>query len=134
MLDVEVIGSRALRTGLPPLAEIRRLSALAAAAAGVRDGHLAIEFVDADRITQLNARFRGERVPTDVLSFPLDGSEPLRGPVERELGDVVICPGHTRDLREAIVHGVLHLVGFDHETDDGKMLTLQRELLASAHG
>jgi probable rRNA maturation factor len=52
------------------------------------------------------------------------------GGVERELGDVVICPAHTRDLREAIVHGVLHLVGFDHETDDGEMLALQARLLA----
>jgi probable rRNA maturation factor len=52
------------------------------------------------------------------------------GGVERELGDVVICPAHTSDLREAIVHGVLHLVGFDHETDDGEMLALQAQLLA----
>ena len=43
---------------------------------------------------------------------------------------MVICPEHTADLREAIVHGVLHLVGMDHETDDGEMLALQRELLA----
>jgi probable rRNA maturation factor len=43
----------------------------------------------------------------------------------------VICPEHTRDLREAIVHGVLHLVGFDHETDDGEMLSVQRRLLHS---
>jgi len=43
---------------------------------------------------------------------------------------VVICPEHTIDLGEAIVHGVLHLVGFDHETDDGEMLALQAELLA----
>jgi ssRNA-specific RNase YbeY (16S rRNA maturation enzyme) len=49
----------------------------------------------------------------------------------RELGDVLICPEHTADVREAIVHGVLHLVGMDHETDDGEMLALQRELLAS---
>ena len=44
---------------------------------------------------------------------------------------MVICPQHARDVREAIVHGVLHLVGFDHETDDGEMLRLQRQLLAS---
>ena len=42
----------------------------------------------------------------------------------------MICPPHTTDLREAIVHGALHLTGMDHETDDGEMLALQRELLA----
>ena len=47
-----------------------------------------------------------------------------------ELGDVVICPDRAGDVREAIVHGVLHLVGFDHETDAGEMLALQRRLLA----
>ena len=63
-----------------------------------------------------------------MLSFPIDGdaAEPA-GP--RELGDVVICPEHTTELREAVVHGVLHLVGMDHEIDDGEMLALQRELL-----
>ena len=55
-------------------------------------------------------------------------SGPAAGP--RELGDVVICPEETEDLREAVVHGVLHLAGMDHETDDGEMLALQREILA----
>jgi probable rRNA maturation factor len=64
-----------------------------------------------------------------VLSFPIDGdsAEPS-GP--RELGDVVICPEHTLELREAVVHGVLHLLGMDHEIDEGEMLALQRELLS----
>ncbi len=52
-----------------------------------------------------------------------------RAPAPRELGDVVICPEHTVDVCEAIVHGVLHLVGMDHETDDGEMLELQHALL-----
>ncbi len=47
----------------------------------------------------------------------------------RELGDIVICPEHTADLREAVIHGALHLTGMDHETDDGEMLALQAELL-----
>jgi probable rRNA maturation factor len=47
----------------------------------------------------------------------------------RELGDVVICPEHTEDLLEAVVHGVLHLTGMDHETDDGEMLALQAEIM-----
>ena len=78
-------------------------------------------------LSELIAEHFSEPTPTDVLSFPIDGVEPVVG---RELGDVVICPEHTVDLREAIVHGVLHLVGMDHETDDGEMLALQRELLA----
>ena len=121
MLEVEVIGAAALAP-----AEVERLAALAAASAGVEDGHIAIEFVAAERITELNARWRGKGEPTDVLSFPVDEDEPV-GP--RELGDVVICPEHAEDLREAVVHGVLHLTGMDHETDDGEMLALQRELL-----
>jgi probable rRNA maturation factor len=80
-----------------------------------------------------------------VLSFPIDrlegldsggaggdvGSHPHAAaePVTRELGDVVICPQHTADLREAIVHGMLHLLGMDHETDGGEMLALQDRLL-----
>jgi probable rRNA maturation factor len=63
-----------------------------------------------------------------VLSFPVDESAPAVGP--RELGDVVICPDHTEDLAEAVVHGVLHLCGYDHETDEGEMLDLQRRVLA----
>jgi len=128
MLEVEVFGAD-LAPGAPPPSEVRRLCELAAAAAGVRDGHLAIEYVDERRIAQLNAEHRGKTGPTDVLSFPIDGAAERSGP-ERELGDVVICPEHTLDLREAIVHGVLHLVGLDHETDNGEMLALQAELLA----
>jgi probable rRNA maturation factor len=128
MLDVEVFGAE-LAPGAPPLQEARRLCALATTAVGVEDGHLAIEYVDEQRIAQLNAEHRGKAGPTDVLSFPIDGIAEDEI-VERELGDVVICPEHTVDLREAIVHGVLHLVGFDHETDDGEMLALQARLLA----
>ncbi len=47
----------------------------------------------------------------------------------RELGDIVICPEHTIDLRAAVVHGMLHLLGMDHERDDGEMLALQDDLL-----
>ena len=95
-------------------------------AAGL-DGHLAIELVDAERIRELNRDYRGKDEPTDVLSFPIDEAAPSAGP--RELGDVVICPVHTADLVEATVHGVLHLCGYDHETDDGEMLALQARVL-----
>jgi|SRR5271167_3948676 len=138
MIDVEVFAASAGASApeFPSAAEVRRLCTLAAASAGVRDGHLAIEFVDAERIAKLNAEHRGKPAPTDVLSFPIDGARPLEqtGQIAgsaRELGDVLVCPEHTTDLREAIVHGVLHLVGMDHETDNGEMLALQRELLAA---
>jgi probable rRNA maturation factor len=125
VLDVEVIGDGGAPA--PPRAEVERLVGIAFASAGVDDGHVAVEYVDAERIAALNGEFRGRPGPTDVLSFPIDGEAPAVGP--RELGDIVICPEHTSDVREAVVHGALHLTGMDHETDDGEMLALQAELL-----
>jgi probable rRNA maturation factor len=87
-----------------------------------------VELVGADRIRTLNREHRGRDRPTDVLSFPVDERGPATGP--RELGDVVICPEQTQDLAEAVVHGVLHLCGYDHETDDGEMLALQDRIMA----
>jgi probable rRNA maturation factor len=110
-------------------AELRPAALAALTASGAGEGHVAVELVDARRIRELNLRHRGLDEPTDVLAFPLDGTEPTAGP--RELGDVVICPAHTHDLEEAVVHGMLHLAGFDHETDDGEMLALQGQILAA---
>ena len=120
MLEVDVIGAAL------PEAQVREACLLAAASAGVERAHVAVEFVDAARIAELNAAHRGREGPTDVLSFPVDDDAVVHGP--RELGDVVICPEHTDDLLEAVVHGVLHLTGMDHETDDGEMLALQAEI------
>jgi probable rRNA maturation factor len=83
--------------------------------------------VDPERIRELNREYRGRDEPTDVLSFPVDEAAPAAGP--RELGDVIICPEHTEDLTEAVVHGVLHVCGYDHETDSGEMLALQARVL-----
>jgi probable rRNA maturation factor len=126
--------------GIPGEQEVRELCERAAHARGVTEGHVAIEFVDAARIAQLNERHLGRRGPTDVLSFPIDGPEATaagaRGTrageplAPRELGDVAICAEHTRDIAEAIVHGMLHLLGMDHERDGGEMLALQSQLLA----
>ncbi len=107
--------------------ELRRAALAALDGAGVRSGHLAIAFVGPERIRRLNHDHRALDRPTDVLSFPVDENGPSAGP--RELGDVVICPEHTEDLTEAVVHGVLHLCGYDHETDDGEMLALQARVL-----
>ena len=83
-----------------------------------------------DDVAELNREHRGKTGPTDVLSFPIDGLDEERAGGPRELGDIVICPERTVDLREAIVHGALHLTGMDHETDDGEMLALQAEILS----
>ena len=121
-LEVEVLGESL------PAEQVRRACVLAAATAGVEDGHVAVVFATPDEIAALNAEHRGKEGPTDVLSFPVDGAGPVSG--ERELGDVVICPQRTEDLTAAVVHGVLHLVGMDHDTDDGEMLALQAEVVS----
>lgn len=108
-------------------AELRAAVAAALKAAGVEDGHVALELVDEERMQQLNRDHRDRDRPTDVLSFPIDEAEPVAGP--RELGDIVICPAHCADITEAAVHGALHLCGYDHETDSGEMLALQAEIL-----
>ncbi|HKZ12852.1 MAG TPA: rRNA maturation RNase YbeY [Solirubrobacterales bacterium] len=109
--------------------DLRGPVAAALAAVGVDEGHLAVEIVDSGRIRELNREHRGKDEPTDVLSFPIDELGPAAGP--RELGDVAICPELCVDmtLAETVVHGVLHLCGHDHETDDGEMLALQAEVL-----
>ena len=111
-----------------PAVELEELCALALSSAGIDEGHVAIEFVDEERIRELNREHRQIDEPTDVLSFgDRRGRRTPAGP--RELGDIVICPEQTEDLREAVVHGALHLSGMDHETDDGEMLALQAELM-----
>lgn len=106
---------------------MRRPALAALAAAGVEDGHLAVALVGEGEIRRLNLEHRGRDRPTDVLAFPVDELGAAAGP--RELGDVVICPLYAEDLTEAVVHGVLHLCGYDHETDDGEMLALQARVL-----
>jgi probable rRNA maturation factor len=135
VLEVEVFDAdlAAGRDDLPEEGEIERLVSLAIATAGVRDGHVAIAFVGAERIAELNEEHRGKVGPTDVLSFPIDETDDDgvgEVPESRELGDIVICAPHTENIREAIVHGALHLVGMDHEVDDGEMLAVQGEILS----
>ena len=99
----------------------------ALAAAGVADGHLAVRVVSEGEIRRLNREHRGIDEATDVLAFPIDEGE-ATGP--RELGDVFVCPARSHDVVEVVVHGVLHLCGFDHETDEGEMLALQDRVMA----
>ena len=109
-------------------ADLRPAAEAALRAVGIEAGHLSVELLGAGRMRELNRAHRGIDEPTDVLSFPIDESGSVPGP--RELGDVVICPEQTDDVVEATVHGVLHLCGYDHETDDGEMLELQDAVMS----
>ena len=100
------------------------------------DREVELVIVDSDTIKSLNYEYRGKNRPTDVLSFPLDGA------FERQpLGSIVIAEsfilekskelGHTpRDeLALLFIHGLLHLLGYDHECDKGEMRAKERELI-----
>jgi probable rRNA maturation factor len=128
------------------------------------DAELSVLFVDEGAIAELNSRFLGKDGPTDVLAFPIDeepiesGRSPDSGgtgpgmPSEPEdmpvlLGDIVICPAvayrnapdhagnYDDELALLVVHGLLHLMGMDHQEDDEaeEMETKERELLARHH-
>ena len=119
---------------------------------GVPEGsEVAIVFIDEVEMASLNERHRGAQGPTDVLSFPLEDAEPGRPP-ERDptgpplsLGDVFIAPRVVRrnadragvafsdELALMVVHGLLHLLGWDHEEEEEAegMEARERQLLAS---
>ena len=108
--------------------DLRRAVGATLHAAGVSDGHIGVEIVGTGRMRTLNYAARGVDEATDVLAFPIDGRHEA-GP--RELGDVFICPEKATDVTEAAIHGTLHLCGYDHETDGGEMLELQKKVLDS---
>jgi probable rRNA maturation factor len=85
------------------------------AAEGVDEGELGLAFVSAAEMQTLKRDHLGIDEPTDVLSFPLDGREPVPAGLPRALGDVVLCPAVVGDeWRAPLVHGLLHLLGYDH--------------------
>jgi probable rRNA maturation factor len=131
MVEVEIENHSGWRVDEPAAAEAVR-SALAAE--GVQSGEVGVAFVDEQRIAELNAEHRGKPSATDVLSFPIDGRALLPEGIPRQLGDLVVCPAvasaEGTPIATLLVHGALHLVGYDHETDDGAMLARQSELLS----
>ncbi|MFN0155281.1 MAG: rRNA maturation RNase YbeY [Gaiella sp.] len=82
---------------------------------GIGDGELGIAFVSEQESRRLKAQHLGIEEATDVLSFPLDGREELPDGVPRALGDLVLCPEVVgAEWRWPVVHGVLHLLGYEH--------------------
>jgi probable rRNA maturation factor len=107
---------------------LARLAADVLAAEGRGDAELSLSFVAEDEMADLHVRYMDEEGPTDVLSFPLDE--------DGLLGDVVICPAVAAranpsdpgaELRLLVVHGVLHLLGYDHEEDGERAAMWERQ-------
>jgi probable rRNA maturation factor len=103
------------------------------AAEGVDEGEVGLALVGRAEMARLNAEHRGRPDATDVLSFPLDMREPLPDGVPRQLGDVVVCPAYAKaqgtPIEHLLVHGALHLLGYDHDADDGEMLRRQDQIV-----
>ena len=121
--------------GRIPLDEDAAATVLAAAfeAEGVAEGEVGLTVVGRSEMGRLNGAHRGKPDPTDVLSFPLDMRDPLPAGVPRQLGDVVICPAvaaaQGTPIDHLLVHGALHLLGYDHEADEGEMLARQEQIV-----
>lgn len=133
---------------------IAHLADQALEAVGRPDAAITVAFVRDAAIRRMNRDYRGKDISTDVLSFPAEQNLPAAGLAQAGrvedgpggyLGDVVIsadkavsqaqesCYSFEREVSELVIHGVLHLCGYDHETDQGEMnrmeLKLRRRLL-----
>ena len=85
------------------------------AAEGIDEAELGLAFVGSDEMRTLKRDHLGLDETTDVLSFPLDGRDPLPPGVPRALGDVVLCPEIVgTEWRRPLAHGLLHLLGYEH--------------------
>lgn len=131
-----IVGARAcVPAGVSSL--VRRVLRDAARELDVGPGELTVRFVSADEMRGLNARWRAKDYATDVLSFPADAL--VIDGVTR-LGDLAICfevatrqaprrrHSAARETALLALHGMLHLLGYDHETDAGEMDALERSL------
>jgi probable rRNA maturation factor len=115
VVEIEVANRSGVEVDEPAAVELARR---VLAGEGIEDGELGIAFVGPDEIRGLKREHLGVDEATDVLSFPIDGRDPLPAGVPRQLGDAVLCPQVTGDAwRRPLVHGLLHLLGYDHGSE-----------------
>ena len=108
--------------------EAKRLALRVLGEEGIADGELGLSFVDGEEARTLKREHLGIDDTPDVLSFPIDGREELPAGMPRQLGDVVVCPEVVGDeWQEPLVHGLLHLLGYDH----GEEMEAREEALRS---
>jgi probable rRNA maturation factor len=115
VVEIEVANRSGVEVDEPGAVELARR---VLSGEGIEDGELGIAFVGPEEIRGLKREHLGVDEPTDVLSFPIDGREPLPAGVPRQLGDAVLCPQVTGEAwRRPLVHGLLHLLGYDHGSE-----------------
>ena len=112
MVEVEVANRSGVDVDEQAAAELARR---VLAQEGIAAGEVGLVFVPADEAGRLKREHLGVDETPDVLAFPIDGREELPDGVPRQLGDVVLCPDVVgEDWRRPLVHGVLHLLGYEH--------------------
>jgi probable rRNA maturation factor len=124
VVEVEIANRSCVEVDEPAVADVVRQ---VVSGEGVSAAEVGIAFVQPDEIRALKAEHLGIDETTDVLSFPLDGRDELPHGLPRQLGDVVVCPQVTGEAwRAPLVHGLLHLLGYDH----GEAMEAREELYA----
>ena len=143
MTNVEVTGEAVPRFSKREIASFTRQVLLALEKLDKLEEEItevSIAFIDDDAMKELNQKFRNKTKTTDVLTFPADDSYNEPSATGRPLGDIVISVDQARrqatdekhslstEIRYLVVHGVLHALGYDHETDRGEMNALEVEV------
>jgi probable rRNA maturation factor len=112
VVEVEVANRSGMEVDEDAAVEVARR---VLAAEGITRGELGLSFVAPDEIRALKREHLGIDEATDVLSFPIDARDELPEGMPRQLGDIVLCPHVVGDAwRRPLVHGLLHLLGYDH--------------------
>ncbi|HEU0303175.1 MAG TPA: rRNA maturation RNase YbeY [Gaiellaceae bacterium] len=112
MVEIEIANRSGVNVDEPA---VRELVARVLSGEGVEAGELGVSFVGPEEMRALKAQHLGIAESTDVLSFPIDGRGTLPSGLPRQLGDAVLCPQVTGEAwRRPLVHGLLHLLGYEH--------------------